>query len=156
MDFKNIVKKLTKKKMTISTMESCTGGAVVSSITDIEGASDVLKFSAVTYCNEAKIKLGVKKVTIDEFSVYSMEVAEEMALSISNLTNSDIGIGITGKLNRVDKNNPFGADNIVFICIYDKRSNKNYNYLVEAKKGSRHDNKKLVIDKVIMGLDKII
>ena len=33
---------------------------------------------------------------------------------------SDYGVGITGKLNRVDKNNPFGEDNIVFISIYDQ------------------------------------
>ena len=109
MDFKNIVKRLTKDKLTISTMESCTGGAVVSSITDIEGASDVVHFSAVTYSNEAKIKMGVSKKIIDEFSVYSMEVAEEMSRSISDYAKSDIGIGITGKLNRVDKNNPYGS-----------------------------------------------
>ena len=156
MDFKNIVKRLTKDKLTISTMESCTGGAVVSSITDIEGASDVVHFSAVTYSNEAKIKMGVSKKIIDECSVYSMEVAEEMSRSISDYAKSDIGIGITGKLNRVDKNNPYGSDNIVFISFYDKRINKNYNYLVEATLSSRHDNKQLVIDKIIEGLDKII
>ena len=32
-------------------MESCTGGGVVNAITNIEGASDILKFSAVTYSN---------------------------------------------------------------------------------------------------------
>lgn len=40
-------------------MESCTGGALVNAITNIPGASEVLKFSAVTYSNEYKIKLGV-------------------------------------------------------------------------------------------------
>ena len=156
MDFKKIVKKLNKNNLTIATMESCTGGGVANAITNIEGASDVLHFSSVTYCNEAKIKMGVKKSTIDKYSVYSIEVAEEMSKSICDFANSDIGIGVTGKLNRVDKNNPFGSDNIVFISIYDTRNRKNYNYLVEATKGSRSDNKKLVIDKIIQGLDKII
>lgn len=41
--------------MTISAMESCTGGAVANAITSIEGASEVLKFCVVTYCNEYKI-----------------------------------------------------------------------------------------------------
>ena len=46
---KEIVQKLIKLNKTISTMESCTGGYIVNEITNIEGASDVLKFSAVTY-----------------------------------------------------------------------------------------------------------
>ena len=60
-----IVKKLTKENKTISTMESCTGGGFVNAITNIEGASEVLKFSAVTYSNEYKIKMGVDKDIID-------------------------------------------------------------------------------------------
>ena len=58
-------------------MESCTGGGMANAITNIAGSSDVLKFSAVTYSNEFKIKMGVNKSTIDKFSVYSMEVARE-------------------------------------------------------------------------------
>ena len=57
---KKIVKMLKKKNKTISTMESCTGGLVASSITDIPDASIVLKFSAVTYSNEFKIKMGLQ------------------------------------------------------------------------------------------------
>ena len=51
-----LVVKLTKNKKTIATMESCTGGGVANIITNIPGASEVLKFSAVTYSNEYKIK----------------------------------------------------------------------------------------------------
>ena len=58
------------KGQTVSTMESCTGGAVVNAITNIPGASQVLKYSAVTYCNEFKIKMGVSKDVIDKYSVY--------------------------------------------------------------------------------------
>ena len=47
-----IVKILTNNNQTISTMESCTGGALANAITNIEGASNILKFSAVTYSNE--------------------------------------------------------------------------------------------------------
>ena len=75
---KEIVELLKEKNKTISTMESCTGGFIASSITDVEGSSEILKFSAVTYSNEYKIKMGVKKETIDEYSVYSIEVAKEM------------------------------------------------------------------------------
>ena len=74
-----IVKRLTEKSLTIATMESCTGGAVANAITDIEGASIVFKFGAVTYSNEYKIKMGVNPEVIDKFTVYSMETAKEMS-----------------------------------------------------------------------------
>ena len=115
-----VIQILTKLNKTIATMESCTGGGVANAITNIEGASEVLKYSAVTYSNEYKIKMGVNQKTINKYSVYSMEVAREMAENISNFANSNYGIGITGKLNRVDVNNPFGEDNVTFISIYDK------------------------------------
>ena len=43
-----VINVLTKLNKTIATMESCTGGGVVNAITNIEGASEILKFSAVT------------------------------------------------------------------------------------------------------------
>lgn len=151
-----IIDLLKEKNKTISTMESCTGGGVANAITNIEGASEVLKFSAVTYSNEYKIKMGVNKDIIDKYSVYSMETAIEMARNISNFASSNIGVGITGKLNRVDVNNPFGKDNVVFISIYDKDNNKYYNYQVEATQASRKENKELVINKIKEELLNII
>lgn len=153
---KQIIDLLKEKNKTISTMESCTGGGVANAITNIEGASEVLRYSAVTYSNEYKIKMGVDEKVIDKYSVYSMETAIEMAKNISNFANSNIGVGITGKLNRVDINNPYGEDNVVFITIYDKDNDKYYNYKVEAIKGSRKENKELVIDKIKEELVKII
>ena len=70
-------------------MESCTGGAVVSSITNVSGAGEVLKFSAVTYSNEFKIKMGVNKEVIDKYTVYSIETAMEMSKNISDFANSN-------------------------------------------------------------------
>ena len=49
--------KLKTNNKTISSMESCTGGGFANAITNIEGASDVINFSAVTYSNEYKIKM---------------------------------------------------------------------------------------------------
>ena len=119
---KELVDKLIEMNKTVSTMESCTGGGLANEITCIEGASEVLKFSAVTYSNEFKIKMNVDKEVIDKYSVYSIETAREMSRNISLFTNSNYGIGITGKLNRIDSNNPYGKDNVVFISIYDKDS----------------------------------
>lgn len=151
-----LIEKLKNNNKTISTMESCTGGALASAITDIEGASDVIKFSCVTYCNEYKIKMGVSKDVIDKYSVYSLETANEMSFNVSKFSNSSYGVGITGKLNRFDKNNLYGEDNIVFISIYDSESKEFYTEKIKAVKSSRKENKKLVVEKVVSLLSFII
>lgn len=148
MEIRDLVLKLIDKKKTISSMESCTGGGFANEITNIEGASDILKFSAVTYSNEYKIKMGVSKELIDKYSVYSFEVSDSMALNISEFTGSDFGVGITGKLNRVDKNNPYGEDNVAFVSVFDRENKKYYHRLVEAVRDSRCNNKELVIENV--------
>ena len=153
---KEIIEDLINKNKTIATMESCTGGGVVNAITNIEGASEVLKFSAVTYSNEFKIKMGVKANMIEKYTVYSIETAMEMSKNISLFTNSSYGIGITGKLNRQDKNNKFGLDNKVYISIYDKELDKFYNYDVIVTKKTRKENKQMIIDFIILKLKDII
>ena len=155
---KEIVELLIKLNKKIATMESCTGGFIASSITDIEGSSSILNFSAVTYSNEYKIKLGVNKKTIEEYSVYSMSVAREMAKSISDFALSDYGIGITGKINRRDENNLFGDDNKIFYSIYDKENDKFYDYSLTAINDTRFNNKVMIkndISKSLLNILKI-
>ncbi len=153
---KEIVNILIKNNKTISTMESCTGGYVANEITNIENSSKVLKFSAVTYSNEYKIKMGVDSDIIDKYTVYSMEVADCMAKAISNFTNSDYGIGITGKLKKSDDNNPFNEDDIVYISIYDKNKDKHNNKKVKVTKDKRSDNKKIVYEAITCLLKEIL
>lgn len=152
--FKKIVLELIKRGETIATMESCTGGAVASSITNIEGASKVLKYSAVTYSNQYKIKMGVSSDIIEKYSVYSIETAHEMAYHISEFANADFGIGITGKLNRADENNNFGKDNEVFVSIYYKK--KYYDIKLVVDKKTRKQNKNLIIEAIIDKLGDLL
>lgn len=156
MNFKKIVDKLIEDNKTISTMESCTGGGVANAITNIEGASSVLKFSAVTYSNEYKMKMGVSKDVIDKYSVYSMETAHEMAFNISRFTNSDYGIGITGKLNRADENNNYGEDNEVFISIFDKENQMFIDSDVKVYEKTRELNKNIVLNEIISSLSNVL
>lgn len=151
-----LVKELINKKKTISTMESCTGGGVANAITNIEGASEVLKFSAVTYSNEFKIKMGVSKKIIDTYTVYSQETADEMSKNISLFTESDYGIGITGQLNKLDPNNPVGKDNLVYISIYDRKNNIFYQQKIEVLKENRKLNKEQVINLIVEMLKNIL
>lgn len=150
---KKIIVRLNDNGMTISTMESCTGGALASLITDVSGASSVFKYGAVTYSNEYKIKMGVSSEVIDKYSVYSMETAREMAKAISNYASSDYGIGITGKLGEVDPNNLAGEDNRVYICIYDKKNSKFNDLDTYVNSNDRVDDKKEVLEFIVSKLD---
>lgn len=101
LDNKNLpevtVELLRKKKLTIAAAESCTGGMFAKMITDISGASEILGESYVTYAPEAKIRiLGVKKETVEKYTVVSAECAKEMAEGVRKIANSDIGVSFTG------------------------------------------------------------
>ena len=153
---KEIVERLIKLNRSISTMESCTGGYIVNAITNIPGASNILKYSCVTYSNEYKIKMGVDKRIIDKYSVYSMEVAKDMSLKISQYANSNYGIGITGKLLRADQNNDVGQDNEVYVSIYDKDNSLFFTAKISVYLDSREKNKELILKEVINLLKKAL
>lgn len=90
-------KLLTKKQLTLSTAESCTGGLLASKIVSAAGASKYFKGSIVAYQTELKTSLlQVSESIIEKHSVVSTEVAEAMAKGIQKQTNSHFGIGITG------------------------------------------------------------
>ncbi len=148
-EIKKLIEKLTRENKTISTMESCTGGGLANAITNIEGSSQIIKLSAVTYSNEYKIKMGVPKEIIDKYTVYSTETAVEMSKAISNYTSSNYGVGITGKLNKVDPYNKTGNDNEVFVSIYNRDDNTLDTFNIIVDKSSRKDNKNDVIKEII-------
>ena len=145
-----VVKKLIELNKTISTMESCTGGGLANAITNIPDASRVIKFSAVTYSNEFKEKMGVSKEAIDRYSVYSSEVAEDMAKKISMFTGSTYGVGITGKLKKADENNLSGEDDVVFLSIYDSELDEYYDSEIKVHYDNREDNKNEVIETFVL------
>lgn len=145
------VKKLIKDGKTIATMESCTGGQVASDITNIEGASSVLKESYVSYCNEAKIKFGVPKEVISQYTVYSAETAIAMANAVKNNAKSDIGIGITGQLGRIDPKNKGCTNNTAWYCI--TQNDKNFvSKLYIEENLTRFEKKKIIITEIVEDL----
>ena len=76
----SVVKYLTEKGLTLFAAESCTGGLVCKRITDVPGASAVLKGGVVSYTNEIKMRLlGVSQETIAVYTEVSAECASEMA-----------------------------------------------------------------------------
>ena len=92
-----IIKLLTKKKLTVSFAESCTGGLLASSITSISGSSKVFNMGLVTYSNNAKVKLlKVPKKTITKYGAVSYETCLSMVNNLNKISKSDITISITG------------------------------------------------------------
>lgn len=153
---KEVVDLLISKEKTISSMESCTGGYFVNEITNIKDASKVLSFSAITYSNEFKIKMGVSKDIIDKYSVYSMETAKEMSKSISLFTSSTYGVGITGKLKKIDESNLYSEDDLVFVSVYDSENKIYYNKKIRVTENVREKNKKMIVKDIIKMLLEIL
>ena len=151
-----VVNKLIKNKETIASMESCTAGYFATTITNVDGSSNVLKFSAITYSNEYKIKMGVNKKTIDKYSVYSFEVTHEMSKCISNYTSSTYGIGISGKINRYDEFNPGGSNNEIYASIYNSKEDKFIDIKIIAPNKPRKKCKEYIVKQVLKKLNKII
>ncbi|OQY39862.1 MAG: hypothetical protein B6226_01000 [Candidatus Cloacimonetes bacterium 4572_65] len=81
----------------ISFAESCTGGLVQKSITDISGSSSYFEGGFVTYSNRIKHKiLGVSMDTLDNHGAVSSQCALEMALGVNRITDANIAVSITG------------------------------------------------------------
>lgn len=92
-----LVKKLTNKKYTITTAESCTGGLLSAAIVNVGGASEVLNSAYVTYANEAKESVvGVSHDTLNKYGAVSEETAAEMCLGCAKTANADMGLSTTG------------------------------------------------------------
>jgi nicotinamide-nucleotide amidase len=92
-----LVKNLIKNNLTIAFGESMTGGLLASLITGVEDASMVLKESFVVYSDLAKIKyLHCKPSTIEEHSVYSHEIIEEMIHGLRIESNADVLVAVSG------------------------------------------------------------
>ncbi len=92
-----LVELLKTNNLKISCAESCTGGLVSKSITDISGVSSVFYGGVVSYDNSVKIRaLGVKEETLLSFGAVSFQTAEEMAKGVCALCGTDVGISTTG------------------------------------------------------------
>jgi nicotinamide-nucleotide amidase len=86
-----------RKKLKIATAESCTGGLLAATITEIPGSSDVFERGFVTYSNEAKqMMLGVTPMTLDKHGAVSRETAEAMARGAIAHAPVDLAASITG------------------------------------------------------------
>jgi PncC family amidohydrolase len=94
---KSVVKYMIANKLTLCTAESCTGGMIAQTVTDVPGASGMFPGGVCSYSEEIKKKvLGVSENTLDKFTVYSEETASEMSKGALRLFGADVAVAVTG------------------------------------------------------------
>lgn len=118
---KKTVDKLKAEHRFITTVESCTGGALAFFLTNIPGASEVLTDAFITYDKDSKIRLGVSPSILQKHTVYSEEAAVEMAQAgLRCAVHADVAIGITGVLTREDPAHPEAKQGCVYFAIAER------------------------------------
>ncbi len=129
---------LREKGLSLSVAESCTGGLLASMITDVSGSSDYFAGGVVSYLERVKeAVLGVDPEVIRKHTVYSHEVARQMAEGVRRLMNTDLALATTGiagptggtpekpvGLVYVGLAHPKGVESFEFFYGYDRVGNK--------------------------------
>jgi len=92
-----LVNELVVAGKTVATAESCTGGWIAKSITDIPGSSQCFAYGVVSYSNGAKESvLGVNPLTLYAHGAVSDETVREMAQGVMGLSGADIAVAVSG------------------------------------------------------------
>ena len=92
-----VVAALKERGLTMTTVESCTGGMIAAAVTSIAGSSSVFHQGYVTYCDEAKHEMaGVRKKTLRKYTAVSRQTAKEMAAGGARAAKADCCISVTG------------------------------------------------------------
>ena len=119
-------KLLLKNKETISTAESCTGGAIASLITSIPGSSAYFQGSIISYSNDVKQSLlNVKKDTLEKYGAVSEETVVAMLSGLLDKMNTTYGIAVSGIMgpDGGTDDKPVGT---VWLAVGSKESHKTY------------------------------
>jgi PncC family amidohydrolase len=94
---KEIANLLISKNWTLSTAESCTGGLISATITEMAGSSFFFKGAIIAYDNSVKTSLlKVKDETLVKFGAVSSQTVEEMVRGACDLLNTDCALSVSG------------------------------------------------------------
>jgi len=113
---------LKKHQVTIATAESCTGGLLAHTLTNVSGSSEYFDRGVICYSNTAKMNLlGIPAQLLNNYGAVSKEVAAAMAKAIQQRSQVDIGIATTGIAGPTGgtKDKPVG---LVFIGVSTKET----------------------------------
>ncbi len=145
-NLKKLVELLIDKNLKISLAESCTGGLIAKTITDIPGSSLFFQYGIVSYSNESKINiLKVNTETLNKYGAVSEQTALEMAEGVQKILNTDIAVSVTGIAGPGggSESKPVGTV-YVGIKIFDSIAVKYFLF-----KGNRNKIRNLTTEKVI-------
>ena len=148
-----LLDKLIKKKISVSTAESCTGGLLAYSFIKNADSSKIFKGGYLTYSNEMKIKeLKVRKASLKKNGAVSYQVAKEMIEGLYKKNKTKICISTTGIAGPggSTKNKPVG---LIYIGI---RLDKKNIIIKKNFKGTRVEIQKKCINFIFNYLDKLI
>jgi nicotinamide-nucleotide amidase len=88
---------LSKRGQMLALAESCTGGWIAQSVTEIAGSSVWFDRGFVTYSNAAKTAmLGVRESTLQQYGAVSSQTASEMVAGALKFSDADIALAVTG------------------------------------------------------------
>ena len=156
MQSQKLVDLLLSQKLKIATAESCTGGLLAKTITDVSGASSVFDMGIVSYANEIKNKfLNVPNEVLNTVGAVSVETAKAMARGIVDQASADIGVGITGIAGPTG-GTPEKPVGLVYYSIYIKQEDK---LIIEklllngTRDDIRNETVRLVIERLIDELE---
>ena len=156
MEAKKLIALLSKKNLTIGSVESLTAGLFIATLASVPGASKVVRGGLITYQTSLKTNvLGIKKETIKKYGVVSKEVATLMAKAGQKHLDSDIVISFTG--NAGPTKEPGGAEvgrvHIAILCKPNATRVKNF---TKVYKGPRNAIRTAVVNDAISLIYKII
>ncbi len=136
----SLVELLITNNLTVSTVESCTGGLLAGRIINVPGVSEVFKMGHITYSNKAKRKIiGVKRSTLDKYGAVSEPVAREMAKGGIAMAKTDVSVAVTGVAGPTGgtEDKPVG---LVYIgcCVKGKTTVREYRFSGDRDKVRRY------------------
>ncbi|MGM0411317.1 MAG: competence/damage-inducible protein A [Bacillota bacterium] len=123
---KEVFNNLIKNNLKISFAESCTGGLISHRLTENSGSSKVFRGALVVYSNNSKKNLlNIKDKDLKKYGAVSEKIAEDMAINVKKVFNTNIGVGVTGIAGPTGGNSkkPVG---LVYIGISFKEKTKVY------------------------------
>jgi PncC family amidohydrolase len=132
----DIITLLIKRKLTITTCESVTGGMIASNLVGVPYASQTFLGGLVTYTNESKTKLiNVDKTMLEKYGAISTQVANAMAKNTCAKLHSDIAVAITGNAGPTPQEQKPVGQAYLAIAIIDKI----YTYELQAEAKTRNE-----------------
>ena len=145
--------KLERLGLTLAVAESCTGGKLGDTLTEVPGSSQYFLGGVVSYSNDAKVEiLGVDRSTIDSKGAVSEEVAKSMAAGARVRFGADVGVGITG-IAGPSGGTPSKPVGLVYIAVTSDAETRCTENFFE---GSRSDIKGRAVEKAILLLDEML